>query len=1097
MGRNDLEKFEATNRLFRKSTSSDSLQILKKGNEHPAWLPDGWNVGFKTRKSGVHKGARYKCFIDPLNRFKFYSKPEVLRYLETVDGSNCTIKKGCTAKQATSNLSSGAKRQKLMQSAIEQQHFAGKEVSDGVLELSGPCNSKEVQNMKVAAEFMVSPVLTSDSVVKMHLPKDSAENSSEIKQSNPADVQEKNYFTSADEENPVHASMSKIEKELDVPHQNLRQLTGKADRLTSSVTHAPARRVSKRNLRNSVASIVVDLKNKPSQKLNVVPEIQCVQKTCGELLNKNSNSEVELVYRDQPYQLVTQKIDEKEVELKYSQSPDSSALGLKVEMKSIKCELPANDVSHREKSLASEANVMEDDKLPVNQIGQSDASEIHVNLNKYSNKKDHCNPCRRASKRLAGLEPEVMTNSIVCKRAPEYKSRLWRGKVNAVLRQTEGRLAVDLADNASTYINTPLNGEAPNKNFKTPKIPPITHEQPEKYANEEIDYEKSEPQQSIDSQYYRSEPCLEFAIKTLTGMLPIEDSIGDGPNLAAEAMLFNSAKESNSDKNVQVNSKKLKRKKKLSLPHRLSRRLAGHEPEVMPALRALEYATRKSRKDKPSATVALNYGVSKLVSSVKEAELTLDASGSLLKATVLGESSNKSERSYEVQNFPKYQQQKLETDRNGDKSLETQVCLLFGMDTEHTLRASDSLEARVLETSNRSEKPHETQPVEELNECVKLFETQAIPMEQQQGLETVMSSGRQLCLPVGKETEYTLHASGSSETRLPKDTSNNSVKSYESQTNEEVLYEDQTVTNEQQQKLEAEKLEGMMSESQTCLAYEQFWSDPCLEFAIKTLTGALPVDDAANVLPVMTPDNNEQVGKESLDRVPPKQTQWRTSSTFCQNGASCSDKANLTRSLSEGEPLCREDVGTRPVHQRTTGSTVIHEELSKKIPQVLDNKAVPSEQPQLETEIESHEKPEAQYRYSFMDSWSDPTLEFAFKTLTGAITIEEDLPIQGCLEETSIWNGQRDSYSSLPDFGSTSFSQSDISSFYNMEERSIPEQQPQTSLGVEVDPQKYHSHCNWNITRYKLSDVINHKAFVQPSACREQWAWYYKKKPYY
>ncbi|KAI9075137.1 hypothetical protein K1719_042868 [Acacia pycnantha] len=1093
MGRNDLEKFEATNRLFRKSTSSDSLQILKKGNEHPEWLPDGWNVGFKTRKSGVHKGARYKCFIDPLNRFKFYSKPEVLRYLETVDGSNCT------AKQSTSNLSSAAKRQKLKQSVINQQHFAGKEVSDGVLELSGACNSKEGQNMKVSAEFIVSPVLTSDSVVKMHLPKDSAENSSEIKQSNPADVQEKNYFTSADEENPVHASMSKIEKELDVPHQNLRQLTGKADHLTSTVTHAPAH--PKRNLRKSVAPVVVDLKNKSSQKLNVVPEIQCVQKTCGELLNKNSNSEVELVYRDQPYQLVTQKIDEKEVELRYSQSRDSSALGLKVEMKNIKCELPANDVSHREQSLASEANVMEDDKLPVNQIGKSDASEIHANLNKYSNKKDHCNPCRRASKRLAGLEPEVMTNSIVCKRAPEYKSRRSKGKVNAILWQTEGRLAVDLADNASTYIITPLNGEAPNKNCKSPKIPPITHEQPEKYANEEMDYEKSEPQQSTASQYYQSDPCLEFAIKTLTCMLPIEDSIGDGPNLAAEAMLFDSAKESNSDRNVQVNSKKLKRKKKLSLPHRLSRRLAGHEPEVMPALRALEYATRKSRKDKPSATVALNYGVSKLVSSVKEAEPTLDASDSLLKATVLGESSNKSEKSYEAQNFPKYQQQKLETDRNGDKSLETPVCLLFGMDTEHTLRASDSLEARVLETSNKSEKPCETQPVEELNESVKLFETQAIPMEQQQGFETVMSSGRQLCLPVGKETECTLHASGSSETRLPKDTSNNSAKSYESQTNEELLYEDQTVTNEQQQKLEAEKLGGVMSESQTCLAYEQFWSDPCLEFAIKTLTGALPVDDATNVLPVMTPDNNEQAGKELPDRVvkspreeihsnsnqsqnnklmmpnlffqPPKQTQLRTSSTFCQNGVSCSDEADLTRSLSEGEPLCREDVDTtRPVHQRITGSSVIHEELSKKIPQVLDNKAIPSEQPQLETEIVSREKPEAQYRYSFMDSWSDPSLEFAFKTLTGAITIEEDLPIQGCLEEASIWNGQRDSYSSLPDFGSTSFSQSDISSFYNMEERSIPEQQPQTSLGVEVDPQNYHSHCNWKITSFCATERL-------------------------
>ncbi|XP_028767492.1 uncharacterized protein LOC114725177 isoform X1 [Neltuma alba] len=1053
MGRNDLEKFEATNRLFRKSTRRESsqFQILKKGNEHPAWLPDGWNVGFKTRKSGVHKGAIYKCFSDPLNRFKFYSKPEVLRYLETIDGSNCTFKKGCPAKQSTSNESSAPKRQKVKHSAIKQQLSAGKEVSDGVLELSGACSSKEGQNMKVSAEFMVSPVLTSDSVGKMHLPKESAENNSEIKQSNPAnDVHEKNYFMSGvektDEGNPFHTSISKNKKELNVPQQNLRQLTGKADQLTSTVTHEPARRVSRRNFRKSVIPIGVDLKNKSSQK----------QKPCEELLNKNSNPDVELAYRDQPYQLVTEKIDDKEVELECSEFQDSSAQSLKVEMKNITCELPARDVSHRDQRLASDANVMKEDTLPVDQIGKSDTSEIHVNLNKYSDRKDHCNPCRRASKRLAGLEPEVTTNSIVCKRAPEYKSRRPKGRINAALRQTEGGLTVDRADNASTYINMPLNREASNKNLKSPEILPITHEQPEKHGNEEIDYEKSEPQQSIASQYSRSDPCLEFAMKTLTGELPVENSIGDGPNLATDAMLFDGAKESSSERNVQVNSKKLKSKEKLKLPRRLSRRLAGHKPEVMPALRAVEYATRKSCQDKSTATVFLKNGVSQLVGAGKEIELTLDASNNLLKSNVLGESLNKSETSYEVQNFPEYQQQKLET---------------------------DSLETRTLkETSDRSEELYETQTVDELNESVKLFETLNIPTEQQQELETVMSSEAQLCLADGEETERTLRASASSKTEVLKDTSNRSVKSYESQTIEELLCEDQTVANEQQQ-----KLGGSMSEPQTCLAYEQFWSDPCLEFAIKTLTGTLPVDDAANVLPVMTTDNNDQTDKELLDGVVkspregshdnlnqsendkltmPKQTQLRTGSTFCQNRVSCGDEADLTRNLNEGEPLCMEDVNTtKLLHQRITGSTVIHEELPKKIPQVLDVEAVPSEQPQLETEIMSHEKPEAQFRYPFMDSWSDPSLEFAFKTLTGAITIEEDLPTQGCLEETAIWSGQRDSYSSLPDFGPTSFSQSDISSYCNMEERSIAEQQPQTSLGAEVDPQKYHSHCNRKISR--------------------------------
>ncbi|KAG4993136.1 hypothetical protein JHK82_029881 [Glycine max] len=88
------------------------LVQFEKSNEHPEWLPDDWNVDFRTRKSGANmghgqsKGPLAKCSILRLfmagtsqghpqicieycyiapSGHKFYSKPEVLRYLDTVN----------------------------------------------------------------------------------------------------------------------------------------------------------------------------------------------------------------------------------------------------------------------------------------------------------------------------------------------------------------------------------------------------------------------------------------------------------------------------------------------------------------------------------------------------------------------------------------------------------------------------------------------------------------------------------------------------------------------------------------------------------------------------------------------------------------------------------------------------------------------------------------------------------------------------------------------------------------------------------------------------------------------------------------------------
>ncbi|KAG1355115.1 hypothetical protein COCNU_07G012270 [Cocos nucifera] len=55
--------------------------------DFPDWLPAGWALEFKTRKSGIHVGRQYKCYIDPVTGYRFYSKNEVLRYIK--DGMPC------------------------------------------------------------------------------------------------------------------------------------------------------------------------------------------------------------------------------------------------------------------------------------------------------------------------------------------------------------------------------------------------------------------------------------------------------------------------------------------------------------------------------------------------------------------------------------------------------------------------------------------------------------------------------------------------------------------------------------------------------------------------------------------------------------------------------------------------------------------------------------------------------------------------------------------------------------------------------------------------------------------------------------------------
>lgn len=549
-------------------------------------------------------------------------------------------------------------------------------------------------------------------------------------------------------------------------------------------------------------------------------------------------------------------------------------------------------------------------------------AEVPLTSNKSSNKKEHQILCR-ASKRLAGFEPELMSNSISNKRPPEYKSKKYKGDFNSTLQQSDGQPAMELADDAS------INGESSNKGRKLPETSPITSSQLKKFDDEEMNNnEKSEPEQSLAFHYSWSDPCLEFAIQALTGALPAEDSVGNKPVRISETDMFPKNKlvenvtGSSSDKNSRVNSKKPKNKKEHTMPRRLSKRLAGHEPEVLPTEKAIEYATGKPCNDKPAATPVLTNGVSEHLLAREESKLVVQASDRL--KTPCGESSSKSEKSYDTQTVPNEQVQRLEAE-NVDEKLDPEFPSLFG----------DS------------------------------------------------------------------------------------------------------------------------------------WSDPCLDFAIKTLTGALPVDTpaAADILPVMTLDINNPPNEELLDSMEQKsimekefntvcksskqilnQPELTTYSTSCGNDPkfatreSCKDGDSMTGSFN-GRESQRIEAGK--ARQMIDINKIILEEEPSEEKQVIKGESI-AEKPQPETII-NHDNSERAFCVSFMDSWSDPCLEFAFNTLTGTIPEEENIAIQGSFQEPANRHDQRGSGLTVPDFGFSSISHSDISFHNDMGEKSPPGQQSSTS----------------------------------------------------
>ncbi|XP_040985960.1 uncharacterized protein LOC121234190 isoform X2 [Juglans microcarpa x Juglans regia] len=635
---------------FKVQKTGRKIRLAQETNERPEWLPKGWTVVVKVRNSGSRIGSKYKCYIDPLNGYRFYSKPQVFQYLKTVKCGSWTFKKSKTdvdmplavvEKQMVEDLPAGwTKEIKIRQNAygIRRDPF-----------YKDPENGYLFRSKKDALRYLETGEISRYTFK----PKESCINNEELINSE------------------ISPSSTVKRQKLNHPATKRRLFADQGSSNKSSLELAESKS-SKRGRENKVSA---------EQRDAFGPTVEIVQ-------DKHSMRAVK-----------------ESAETKENRDPGRPALPKsdRSKRKSQPENLAANNehVSTPAVDILQEKNDLEN----VKERGSGRKNEITLSKSKY--KKEFNLPCR-SSKRLAGLEPGQVVNSVTSQKdfqvstskfgesgsgqisalAPYGLSngafrQLDYGKemVNAHLGSTDMSNALHgdpssqklrdgqeilNAQHGFTDMSDALHGEPQGESKKPLENEAASKGQLEMLDTEKMDCEKEAQEYCCPFGNSWFDPCLEFAIKTLTGALPLEDAINNrvvltpaDDILEKEKLLEGVLRKSNNRK-TQVDLRKSKNNKELNLPRRSSKRLAGFEPELLAnslsSEHALKNASRQSCESEATLPVILVDRSSQQLEDGLNMELAHHDSNNI-KTQVLGESSNKSKMSFELQIVPKEQPQ--------------------------------------------------------------------------------------------------------------------------------------------------------------------------------------------------------------------------------------------------------------------------------------------------------------------------------------------------------------------------------------------------------------------------------------------------------
>lgn len=211
--------------------------------------------------------------------------------------------------------------------------------------------------------------------------------------------------------------------------------------------------------------------------------------------------------------------------------------------------------------------------------------------------------------------------------------------------------------------------------------------------------------------------------------------------------------------------------------------------------------------------------------------------------------------------------------------------------------------------------------------------------------------------------------------------------------------------------LEFSKSPDKKSDLEFIPALGEIFSDPCLEFAFKTLTGELPIEASIDD-PVSTPAACiiGEMGRSIKEKA-----------SISSKNSKATKKLSLPHETSDfqPEPVACPTINTAFKHPSRVSS---------------ENGTDPIHHPCVN--VQGSEKQEQRPFVSF-DYWSDPSFDSAFKALAGSI------PAKSYFEQqVEPSQNQRDVSSTLPDFGLPSFFQTDVSVHFDSQQKLLFSQPP-------------------------------------------------------
>ncbi|KAL2550368.1 methyl-CpG-binding domain-containing protein 13 [Forsythia ovata] len=514
-------------------------------SDHPDWLPAGWKIKIGVRESG----KRDKYYIDPSNKHKFNSKPEVLRYLKNagpgikrakskklknVDASKHSAVKIDIKKTVAENLPPGWIKE------IRIKKNGRRTRSDP--SYIDPVSGRHFRSMQEVFRYLEAR----DSGKVESKPKDrgpicaasgdpSQSSSSGAKRKRLADNKEDKHVTGDQSSKPVfkgtimnNANIMLEAKQLKPREAEDVSVAGdignKLQLVNGKEQLEDRKRRNKKLAGNEVEKNVngdqtLESGSKGASTKNVNPP---------EANHHQQSVKDDAVAGDVPDKLsLVNKVEQHEDTVKqYMKSADSEVdknangdpsltSGLESAEMNNDNTLETNNLEQRVKQNESVTGDLPDMQLQVNRMEQHE-NRTNPKKQKRMNGKTLCDLPRRTSERLAKIEV----------RSVEVKTRNEARPVSSLSGETEVNGTNKFCNRGSSNGIEKFKTENSDDNKqKGSAILPLRDLSPPKMRAGDDCKGGEKQEMPIDMSFndLLKDPCIEFAIKTLTGAIPIED----------------------------------------------------------------------------------------------------------------------------------------------------------------------------------------------------------------------------------------------------------------------------------------------------------------------------------------------------------------------------------------------------------------------------------------------------------------------------------------------------------------------------------------------------------------------------------------------